>query len=117
MKTSKTIQENAKRLTYHGTIVAALNASLRTANAEFVKDIENEIDINLAKIKFLIDNKTFNYNFKSGGWNSGYGTTIEEAIARELKRWNETLDNTTMDLESFRLANDSETEQLMSLFY
>lgn len=116
MKISKTKKENAKRITYYRTIIATLTSSLQTLDTKDVEIIENEIEINLKKIEFLTSRKSINYNFKSGGWNSCYAATIEEAIAGEIERWGSRLSH-GMDLETFRQGVDSETEALMNNFY
>jgi len=118
MKTSKTIQENNERIEHYQIILKTLNSGLLDCTVKTENAIVAEIRKIEKIIEFLQSTKTFNYNFKTfAGWNSGNGATIEEAIAGELERWEETLDNTTMDLESFRVATDSETKRLMSLFY
>lgn len=117
MKTSKTIQENNERIEHYQIILKTLNSGLLDCTVKTENAIVAEIEKIEKIIEFLQSTKTFNYNFKSFGWNSGNGVTIEEAITGELERWEETLDNTRMDLKSFRVATDYETERLMSLFY
>ena len=61
--------------------------------------------------------KKFNYNFTSGGWNQEQANTKSEAIAQAKKRWSECGSNLKVDEQSFRIATDEETKNLMGLFY
>ena len=110
----KTKEGNKARISYLRTLNKALMTSGMTKEQR--KVARQQIDINRKEIKFLMSNKSFLYNFKSGGWNSGSGRTIEDAIKAEKKRWgNKT--SLEMDLDSFRLSTESEKSFLLSSFY
>jgi hypothetical protein len=110
----KTKEGNKARIAY----LRTLNKALMTSGMgkEERKVARQEIEKNRKEIKFLMSNKQFLYNFKSGGWNSGSGRTIEEAIKAEKKRWGKN-SSLEMDLDSFRLKTDEEEKMLLSLFY
>jgi hypothetical protein len=59
-------------------------------------------------------NQEYIYNFKSGGWNSEYASSIEEAISQAKKRWSDPDD---VDENSFRIQTDIEEKLLLSNFY
>ena len=56
------------------------------------------------------------YNFKSGGWNSEYALTTEQAIAQAKERFN-TNDGLDIDEKSFRVSTPADYQNLLSLFY
>lgn len=58
----------------------------------------------------------YNYNFIDGGWNQEQANTKQEAIAQAKKRWAD-CPNLIIDVNSFRVATDQETDALMSLFH
>ena len=60
--------------------------------------------------------KKFNYNFTSGGWNQEQANTKQEAIKQAKKRW-AGIDDLIVDENSFRVATEEETDNLMGLFY
>jgi hypothetical protein len=59
-------------------------------------------------------NQEYIYNFKSGGWNSEYAPSLEEAISQAKKRWSDPDD---VDENSFRIKTDIEEKLLLSNFY
>jgi hypothetical protein len=56
------------------------------------------------------------YNFKTGGWNSEYALTTEQAIAQAKERFN-TNDGLDIDEKSFRVSTPADYQNLLSLFY
>jgi hypothetical protein len=54
------------------------------------------------------------YNFKSGGFNSEYATSLEEAIIQAKNRWS---DSDDVDETSFRILTEDEEKNLMNNFY
>ena len=56
------------------------------------------------------------YNFKSGGWNSEYALTTEQAIAQAKERFN-TNDGLDIDEKSFRVSTPADYQNCLSLFY
>lgn len=58
----------------------------------------------------------FNYSFTDGGWNQEQADTKQEAIQQAKQRWAdcETLE---VDENSFRVATEEETDNLMGLFH
>ena len=116
MKISKTKAENTREVKRLKTIKRALTSSLVGTTGDERKILKSEIESLKEVIEFTTSRKKFLYNFKSGGWNAGYGVTIDEAYKSELKRWGKD-PHSPMDRASFRLCTDSEEKSLMSLFY
>lgn len=95
-----------------------LTMGLKGLTGDERKFLKSEIESIKRVIEFTLSRKKFLYNFKSGGWNAGYGVTIDEAYRAEVKRWGKGSDlSGGMDRESFRICTDSEEKSLMSLFY
>jgi hypothetical protein len=59
-------------------------------------------------------NQEYTYNFKSGGFNSEYATSLEEAIIQAKNRWSDPND---VDETSFRILTEYENKMLMNNFY
>ncbi len=59
-------------------------------------------------------NQEYTYNFKSGGFNSEYATSLEEAIIQAKNRWSDPND---VDETSFRILTEAEEKNLMNNFY
>jgi hypothetical protein len=57
----------------------------------------------------------YTYNFKGGGFNSEYATSLEEAIIQAKNRWSHT--NLVVDETSFRILTEDEERKLMNNFY
>jgi hypothetical protein len=114
MKVFKTKKENAvevKNLKFMKKILTKGLVGLKGDERKFIK---SEIEKINRALEFTLSTKRFLYNFKSGGWNSASGVTLDEAYRGEVKRWGSTYN---MDRASFRLCTDSEEKSLMSLFY
>lgn len=58
----------------------------------------------------------FLFNFESGGWNSEYAFTKEEAQAMAIEKYKDS-NNCKVDLKSFRVSTTSDYKNLMSMFY
>ena len=65
--------------------------------------------------KYINSRKPWNFNFKSGGWNSTVAVTKQEAIENSIKEYEESLSD--IDEYTFRVATSEDTKQLLSLFY
>ena len=63
-----------------------------------------------------LQNKEYLYNFVGGGWNSELAKTRRGAIAQAKKRWAGNAE-LVVDERSFRIKNDREYQNLLSLFY
>ena len=114
MKISKTKAENKLEVKRLKTIKRAISKSLVGTTGDERKVLKSEIERLERCLEFTLSTKKFLYNFKSGGWNAGFGVTLDEAYKSEVKRWGS---DYGMDRESFRLCTDSEERLLMSLFY
>jgi hypothetical protein len=55
----------------------------------------------------------FIYNFKSGGWNTSSGYTLEEAQENARSRF----PDMDIDFKSFRISTKAEEKQLLAMFY
>lgn len=56
------------------------------------------------------------YNFMSGGFNSEYATSLEEAVIKAKKRWSDT-PSLVVNEKSFRIKTREEEINLLSNFY
>jgi hypothetical protein len=74
----------------------------------------------IAEKQFLLEyttsNKVWNFNFHGGGWNSNQAVTRQACIqlAKAEYKGNK---NLRIDETSVRVATDSDTQSLLSLFY
>lgn len=83
--------------------------------------IIQETEAELAKIKNLKDNKRqYLFNFKSGGWNSEFAFTEEEALQQAIEKYgkpNASGGVLNIDERSFRVSTPTDYQSLMSSFY
>ena len=61
-------------------------------------------------------NQEYFYNFMSGGWNSEYAPSLEEAIIQAKNRWSDT-PSLVVNEKSFRIKTREEEIDLLSNFY
>jgi hypothetical protein len=64
----------------------------------------------------LTTTREYIYNFKSGGWNTEFASTIEEAREKAIRRWKD-LERLDVDPDSFRLTNANHLTSLMQMFH
>lgn len=67
-------------------------------------------------LEYVVSNKTWNFNFEGGGWNSNQGVTREAAIQLAKKEYKGSK-YTIVDPSSFRVATHSDTQRLLASFY
>ena len=83
--------------------------------------IIQETEAELAKIKNLKDNKRqYIFNFRSGGWNSEFAFTEEEALQQAIEKYgkpNASGGVLNIDERSFRVSTPTDYQSLMSSFY
>lgn len=83
--------------------------------------IIQETEAELAKIKNLKDNKRqYLFNFKSGGWNSEFAFTEEEALQQAIEKYgkpNASGGVLNIDERSFRVSTPTDYQSLMASFY
>ena len=82
--------------------------------------IIQETEAELAKIKNLKDNKRqYLFNFKSGGWNSEFAFTEEEALQQAIEKYGRPNNSSVLsiDTKSFRVSTPTEYQSLLSSFY
>ena len=82
--------------------------------------IIQETEAELAKIKNLKDNKRqYLFNFKSGGWNSEFAFTEEEALQQAIEKYGRPNSSSVLsiDTKSFRVSTPTEYQSLLSSFY
>ena len=85
-------------------------------------DIIKETESELAKIKDLKDKKReYLFNFTSGGWNSEYAFTEEQAIEQAIENYGQPSADGSgildVDVKSFRVSTPSDYQALMSMFH
>ena len=85
---------------------------LRDIIAENEKTIQDLIKATDKRYEFL-------FNFTSGGWNSEYAYTIEEAkeLAAAKYSTEDYKGNCIPDMKSFRVSTPADHANLMSMFY
>ena len=84
-----------------------------------IHSIIKETELELYKLKGLKDNKReYLFNFKSGGWNSEYAFTEEQAIEQAIEKYGnpETQITLQIDTTSFRISTPTDYQNLLSLF-
>jgi len=84
-----------------------------------IHSIIKETELELYKLKGLKDNKReYLFNFKSGGWNSEYAFTEEQAIEQAIEKYGnpETQITLQIDTTSFRVSTPTDYQNLLSLF-
>ena len=83
--------------------------------------IIQETEAELARIKNLKDNKRqYLFNFKSGGWNSEFAFTEEEALQQAIEKYgkpNASGGVLNIDERSFRVSTPTDYQSLMASFY
>jgi len=83
--------------------------------------IIQETEAELAKIKNLKDNKRqYLFNFKSGGWNSEFAFTEEEALQQAIEKYgkpNASGGVLNIDERSFRVSTPTDYQSLIASFY
>jgi len=76
-----------------------------SADNDILLEVINETHEESKRIeKALSTIREYLYNFKSGGWNSEFAFTTEEAIQQAKTRWSDS-DGLTIDESSFRVFN------------
>lgn len=68
------------------------------------------------KANLIPERQEFLYNFKSGGCNSEYASTKDEAYMLAVKRWKDSA-TLIVDEKSVRSSSDQEHDALMNNFY
>ena len=67
-------------------------------------------------LEYISGLKSWNFNFEGGGWNSNVAKTKEESYKMALKEYKGSK-NCVPSKETFRVATDADTKNLLSLFY
>ena len=88
-----------------------------SADNDILLEVINETMEESERIeKALSTRREYLYNFKSGGWNSEFAFTVEEAIQQAKTRWEDN-DGLDIDESSFRVSTPSDYSNLLSLFH
>ena len=109
----ETKKDLAERLEYLRLLKSALVATGKGARVGAV--VASEKYRIREEIKFLSSEKTWNFGFEGGGWNSIAAKTKDVAIKRACKLYNDS--RSKVDAKSFRVATEADTRALLSLFY
>jgi hypothetical protein len=113
MAFTNTSVELKERISYLKTLKSVLVGTGRPASEKRVIKAEKERITN--EIEFLSNDKTWNFNFESGGWNTISAKSKDVAIKRACKKYNSKVSK--VDIKTFRVATEADTATLMSLFY
>ena len=101
-----------------GYVIKASKLSTVMEN-EIIEQITENQDIINRLEKSTSAKYTFLFNFESGGWNSEYAHTKEEAIELAKDKYNTKDYKGTCipDITSFRVSTPTDYNNLLSLFY
>ena len=67
-------------------------------------------------LEYISGLKSWNFNFESGGWNSNVAKTKEEAINKAKRMYNASK-HTQVSEDSFRVATQADTRNLLAMFH
>jgi hypothetical protein len=108
-----TLAEVKERISYLKTLKSVLVGTDKPTSVKKVIKAEKLRISN--EIEFLGSEKTWNFNFQSGGWNTIRAKSKDVAIKRASKKYNCKVSK--VDTNTFRVATEEDTKVLMSLFY
>jgi len=103
----------AERLEYLRLLKGALVATGKGAKVGAVVTAEKSRI--REEIKYISSEKTWNFGFKGGGWNSIAAKTKDVAVKRASKKYDSK--RSKVDPKSFRVATEADTRALLSLFH
>lgn len=82
-----------------------------------IRDIKLEYAEEMTRLdKLIAEKREYLYNFKSGGWNSEWAYTSNQAYAQAMERWGDDT-KLAIDPQSFRVSTPSDYQNCLSLFY
>ena len=113
MEYINTLVEVKERISYLKTLKSVLVGTGKPASVKRVIKEEKERISN--EIEFLGSEKTWNFNFQGGGWNTITAKSKEVAIKRACKKYNCKVSK--VDTNTFRVATEADTKVLMAMFY
>jgi hypothetical protein len=118
----KAALERIETLTTRNTTLIAIvyTADLSERSIDELKNIIAENEKTIQELIKMTDKRyEFLFNFTSGGWNSEYAFTIEEAkeLAKAKYSTKDYEGNCIPDMKSFRVSTPSDYQNLMSMFY
>jgi hypothetical protein len=112
-----TTAERANLIERTQTLNTRINDLTRLLPNPSVLDIMNEYADEVNRLdKLVYTKREYMYNFKSGGWNTATGYTVEEAIEQARDRWANT-DGLDIDEKSFRVSDPESMRAALSLFH
>jgi len=92
-------------------------ALMEMEQTPIVQDIIAEYTQEVDRLHYTLANRReYLYNFVSGGWNSEYAFTLEQAIEQAEARW-AGKDGLDLDKKSFRVSTPADYQNLLSLFH
>jgi len=103
----------AERLEYLRLLKGALVATGKGAKVGTVVTAEKSRI--REEIKYISSEKTWNFGFEGGGWNSITAKTKDVAVKRASKKYDSK--RSKVDPKSFRVATEADTRALLSLFH
>jgi|688.fasta_scaffold125041_4 hypothetical protein len=82
-----------------------------------IQDIKLEYAEEMTRLdKLITEKREYLYNFKSGGWNSEWAVTSNQAYAQAMERWGDD-PKLQIDPQSFRASTPADYQNLLSLFH
>lgn len=117
----ETIQSKNDRIDFISSSITAHTVAMNGVTEYHKQFIQKTIDRFQKEYEFLMQtNIRWNFNFKSGGWNSIVAGTKEQAIQIANKAYNdEGLEDGILvpDTNTFRVESEADNKALLSLFY
>jgi|688.fasta_scaffold691112_2 hypothetical protein len=110
------LEDRLQQLTYR---LKDLELMFPNFDNQTIDDIHRETAQEAQSIqKQLGTKREYLFNFKSGGWNSEYAFTEEQAIEQAIEKYGNPKTQITLQIDttSFRVSTSSDYQNLLSLF-
>ena len=129
----KALESTTHRSTAAAKLIAQISALNNAIDYYYEAHLPQLIEIRnekQAQLDYLNSNKTWNFNFVGGGWNTVSAPDMQTAIKLAEEKYNETeqryhceengggaIPLMKVDTKTFRVATEADTKNLLSLFY
>lgn len=112
-----TNEELQKIIDRRNTLFARIDVLSTMDSNPTIQDIKLEYAEEMTRLdKLITEKREYLYNFKSGGWNSEWAVTSNQAYAQAMERWGDN-PKLQIDPQSFRASTPADYQNLLSLFY
>lgn len=112
-----TNEELQKIIDRRNTLFARIDVLSTMDSNPTIQDVKLEYAEEMTRLdKLITEKREYLYNFKSGGWNSEWAVTSNQAYAQAMERWGDN-PKLQIDPQSFRASTPADYQNLLSLFY